>query len=217
MVPLRTVHGLISGTICSFFCQPRQLAEAEIVTVELLAERAATAIDNYRLYQQQQKFNEFLEQEVAARTEELRVSQAKLVEREQLAAIGEFAAMIVHEIRNPLTTITMGLKYAEAKLNTQSAQERLSLSLDESCRLQRLLNEILLYSKPQVLQLSKLDIGEFLRELLLEIREFPEATGRFLNYYNIHPVLRFRQIQIDSSRFLSIFFVMLARRLMQAM
>jgi signal transduction histidine kinase len=177
-VPLRTVQGEISGTICSFFRQPREFSEAEIRTAELFAERAATAIDNYRLYQQQQRFNELLEQEVLNRTEELRVAQTKLVERERLAAIGEFAAMIVHEVRNPLTTIMMGLQYARKQLSDALAAERLALSMSEVDRLQQLLNEILLYAKPQLLQLSTIQIDKFLREILEQIRELPEASDR---------------------------------------
>jgi signal transduction histidine kinase len=186
-VPLRTAQGEVSGTICSFFREPRHFTDAQIRTVELFAERAATAIDNYRLYQQQQKFNELLEQEVANRTEELRVSQARLVERERLAAIGEFAAMIVHEVRNPLTTIVMGLKYARKQLLTGLAPERLDLSLDEADRLQQLLNEILLYAKPQVLQLTKVNLGEFLHMLLEHIRELPEAADRSIKFTNAAP------------------------------
>ncbi|XGV96398.1 MAG: ATP-binding protein [Leptolyngbya sp. BL-A-14] len=180
-VPLRTLNGAVSGTICSFFRDPRQFTEAEIHTVELFAERAATAIDNYRLYQQQQKFNEILEQEVATRTEELRIAQARLVERERLAAIGEFAAMIVHEVRNPLTTVVMGLKYAKKELPSASAQDRLSLSLSEADRLQQLLNEILLYAKPQVLHLEKFRLDEFLRELLVHVQDLPEAVDRAID------------------------------------
>ena len=177
-VPLRTVQGGVSGTICSFFRQPRQFTEAEVRTAELFAERAATAIDNYRLYQQQQKFNELLEQQVASRTEELRIAQAKLVERERLAAIGEFAAMIVHEVRNPLTTIMLGLRHAMKKLAATSSHDRLSLSLSEADRLEQLLNEILLYAKPQILHLSRINLDHFLRELLKQMGEMPEATGR---------------------------------------
>ncbi len=179
-VPLRTVQGEISGTICSFFRQPRQFSEDAIRTAELFAERAATAIDNYRLYQQQQQFNELLEQEVAHRTEELRVAQARLVERERLAAIGEFATMIVHEVRNPLTTIMMGLQYAKRQLSDALADDRLSLSLSEVDRLQQLLNEILLYAKPQLLQLATINISEFLRELLEQIHELPEVSDRLI-------------------------------------
>ncbi|BAS59413.1 GAF sensor signal transduction histidine kinase [Leptolyngbya boryana NIES-2135] len=99
------------GTICSFSQQHHQYSQDLIASVELFAERAATAIDNYRLYQQQQQFNELLEAEMIKRTIELRAAQAKLIEQERLAAIGEFAAMIVHEICNPLTTVQLGLNH----------------------------------------------------------------------------------------------------------
>ncbi|GAB4471682.1 MAG: hypothetical protein OHK0037_31130 [Elainellaceae cyanobacterium] len=183
-VPLRTEQGEISGTICSFFREPRQFTETEIHAVELFAEQAAIAIDNYRLYQQQKRFNVQLEREIQDRAQELRMAQAKLVEQERLAAIGELAAMIVHEVRNPLTTIVMGLKHAASRLSESTSYERLQLSLSEADRLQRLLNEILLYAKPQVFQLSRINISEFLNRLLAQVHEMPEASGRHIELIN---------------------------------
>lgn len=181
-VPLRTAENEIIGTVCSFHRQPREFTSDEIQIVELFAERAATAIDHYHLYQQQCEFNEALEIEVQKRTEELQATQAKLVEQERLAAIGEFAAMIVHEIRNPLTTMVMGLRYFQKTVQTEAAQERSLLALDEASRLERLLNEILMYSKPQVLQQIEFDINEFIHELLVPIRDMPEAAERSIEF-----------------------------------
>lgn len=181
-IPLQTTDGEVFGTICSFHRQPREFTKEEIQIVELFGERAATAIDHYHLYQQQCQFNQLLEAEVAKRTAELQAAQAKLVEQERLAAIGEFAAMIVHEIRNPLSTIMMGLKYFQKTILSQAAQERLSLALGEASRLQSLLSEILLYAKPQVLQLCELEVNEFICELLVSISEMPEAIGRQIDF-----------------------------------
>ena len=180
-VPLRTAQGEIIGTICSFNHQPRQFTDQEVRTAELFAERAATAIDNYNLYQLQLQFNERLEQEVTLRTQELQAAQIKLVEQERLAALGEFAAMIVHEIRNPLTTMTMGLNYAKKNLPGELAQERLTLSLGEAERLERLLREILMYAKPQSLKLEEIEINTLIQELLISLREMPEAQNRQIN------------------------------------
>ena len=181
-IPLRTGESEVIGTICSFNQQPRNFTKEDIQIVELFAERAATAIDNYHLYQQQCKFNHILEIEVEKRTAELQAAQAKLLEQERLAAIGEFAAIIVHEIRNPLTTMLMGLKYFRKTILTESAQERLALALSEASRLERLLSEILLYAKPQVLQLCELDVNEFIHELLVCICEMPEALERKIEF-----------------------------------
>jgi signal transduction histidine kinase len=189
-IPLRTAEGKIIGTICSFHREPRKFAKAEIQIVELFAERAATAIDHYHLYQQQCQFNQVLEAEVEKRTAQLRAAQAKLIEQERLAVIGEFAAMIVHEIRNPLTTIMMGLKYFKKTILPEPAQERLSLALGEAYRLERLLSEILLYAKPQVLQLCSLDVNEFIRELLVQIHEMPEALERKIEFIPASPTIK---------------------------
>ncbi|QLE44491.1 GAF domain-containing protein [Nostoc sp. C052] len=185
--PLRTAENKVIGTICSFNHLPRDFTKEDIQVVELFAERAATAIDNYHLYQQQCQFNHILEAEVEKRTAELQAAQAKILEQERLVAIGEFATMIVHEIRNPLTTMLMGLKYFQKTILTESAQERLALALSEASRLERLLSEILLYAKPQVLQLCELDINEFIYELLGCIREMPEALERQIEFIPASP------------------------------
>jgi signal transduction histidine kinase len=189
-IPLRTAQGEVIGTICSFHQQPRKFSKEEMQIVELFAERAATAIDHYHLYEQQCKFNHILEAEVEKRTAQLRDAQNQLVEQERLAAIGEFAAMIVHEIRNPLTTMMMGLKYFQKIILVESAQERLSLALDEGSRLQRLLSEILLYAKPQTLQLCELDVNEFISELLILIREMPEALEREIEFIPVSSAVK---------------------------
>jgi len=181
-IPLRTPSGAVIGTICSFIREPRLFAEAEVKIVELFAERAAIAIENFQLYQQQLQFNERLAQEVATRTMDLQLTQEKLIERERLAAIGEFTAMIVHEIRNPLTTIQMGLKYAQKMLPSDADQQRLTLALSEAHRLNHLLSEILCYAKPQVLQLTRLNLVAFLDDLLIQIQALPEANERHLHY-----------------------------------
>ncbi|MBO3457689.1 ATP-binding protein [Aetokthonos hydrillicola Thurmond2011] len=181
-IPLRTTEGEVIGTICSFHHQPRQFSQEEIQLGELFAERAATAIDNYQLYEEQRQFNQMLEIEVEKRTAELRAVQAQLVERERLAAIGEFASMIVHEIRNPLTTMTMGLKYFQKTALTESALERLSLALGEASRLENLLSEILLYAKPHVLQLCEFDVNKFIGELLNHMNDMPEAVSRKIEF-----------------------------------
>ncbi|MEL6320112.1 MAG: PAS domain S-box protein [Cyanobacteria bacterium J06626_14] len=58
----------------------------------------------------------------------------------RLAEIGELASMIVHEVRNPLTTILMGLSSFQRMELPERAKARLSLAMEESERLQRLLN-----------------------------------------------------------------------------
>ncbi len=191
-IPLKTSKGEVIGTVCSFHKHPRNFSDQELEITQLFAERAATAIDNYQLYQQQRQFNEALEAEVARRTEQLRQAQAKLVEKERLAAIGEFASGIIHEIRNPFTTMKMGLNFFKKLDLSEPAQIRLYLALEEADRLERLLKEILLYAKPQTLQLLPIDVNEFIKNLLVTLQIMPEAKERKLNFYPAHLPVKIR-------------------------
>jgi PAS domain S-box-containing protein len=98
--------------------------------------------------------------------------------RARLAEIGELAAMIVHEVRNPLTTILMGLHSLASLDLPERSQMRLSFALDESERLQRLLNEILLYAREQALDLTPVQLNACLRDLIEGFKEQPMAAER---------------------------------------
>ncbi|BAY48494.1 GAF sensor signal transduction histidine kinase [Scytonema sp. HK-05] len=186
-VPLRTFQGQVIGTICSFNVQPCQFTTDEIRIAEIFAERAATALFHYQLYQQQQQFNQTLEAEVAKRTEALRAAQAKLVESECLAATGEFAAMIVHELRNPLTTVKIGLNYFKRAELPEVGRMQLLQALGATSHLEYLLEQILVYAKPLMLQLAELEVNSFITGILPSLQELPAAIERQIEF-KIAPV-----------------------------
>ena len=170
----------VIGTVCCFGVKPQNFSAEALSIAELLAERAAIAIDNYNLYHKQQDFNQALEAEVAKRTAQLQQAQAKLVEKEKLAAIGQFASMIVHEIRNRNTTILMGLTSLQQLDLDRRDRMRLSLAVEEGERLKRLLQEILLYAKPKVLQAETIELNQLLGDMSLSLQKMPEANQRKL-------------------------------------
>ncbi|WP_346293926.1 PAS domain S-box protein [Sphaerothrix gracilis] len=116
---------------------------------------------------------------LARDTSERKQAEAALA---RLAEIGELAAMIVHEVRNPLTTVLMGLSSFKRLDLPERAQMRLSFALEESERLQRLLNEILLYAKQQNLALSELDLKGLLAEMLESLQAMPAASDRQIQF-----------------------------------
>ena len=302
-VPLRMPTGEVIGTICSFHQQPRPFTPEEVRLAEIFAERAATAIDNYQLYQRQQQINEQLETEIRERKESEQALQASeerlrqlaenmhqvfwmysqegkpiyispafeeiwqrscedwyenpfiwrdavhpedqshvctvfeqsvdfkeeyrivrpdgsvriiydqafpirdetgkiyrmagiaedITERKQaqqemlkafasLAEVGEVAAMIVHELRNPLTTVLMGLNAFKHIDLPEASREHLALSLDEAERIRNLLSEILFYAKPQALQSIDLELNKFITGLLGLIRTMPSAMRRQIKF-----------------------------------
>ncbi len=97
---------------------------------------------------------------------------------ERLAEIGELASMIVHEVRNPLTTVLMGLNSFTRLELPERFQTYLSLALEEADRLQRLLNQILLYAKPQMLDRSEVDLNGLINEVLNSLSSLPASLGK---------------------------------------
>ena len=136
-VPLRLPSGEIIGTICSFQHQSRQFSEEEVYLAELFAERAATAIDNYQLYQKEQQTNE-----------QLSLANAELSKMTRLK--DEFLSTMSHELRTPLTAI-IGLAEVlqeEVYGNLTPKQEKSVKTIEDSGRhLLELINDLLDLSK----------------------------------------------------------------------
>lgn len=110
------------------------------------------------------------------------VSERKAAEQAQarLAEIGELAAMIVHEVRSPLTTVLLGLQALQSLDLDQRNRRRLGLALEESQRLQKLLNEILTYARQDRLERQPINLNRFVEALALTLRDSPAAQGKFL-------------------------------------
>ncbi len=117
----------------------------------------------------------------------------QLVTTQRLASIGQFASGIVHEVRNPLATISLALDHLE-QIDTlpENSLKRISLAGNEIARLERLLADILVYAKPLVLNREPADIVEILREV---IESEPHAKARIKLQTTPCPAVR-----VDSDR-----------------
>ena len=87
--------------------------------------------------------------------------------KERLATIGEVAAGVAHEIRNPLFGITSSAHLIERELgHHESIGNIVKAMLSETDRLNELIENLLDYGKPSSLDRKKLDIGVLLEESL---------------------------------------------------
>lgn len=98
----------------------------------------------------------------------------------RLAEIGELAATIVHEVRNPFTTVYAALSTFQRMDLAPRCQLRLNLALEETERLKHLLNDILTYSREPELTLGCVDLSALCQALAQSLRESPAAQGRQL-------------------------------------
>lgn len=99
-----------------------------------------------------------------------------------LAELGKFSTMIVHEVRNPLTTILMSLQSFQNLNLPEIFQMRLDFALDEAGRLQRLINEILLYAKPQALTAAPIDLNALILTCIKSVQAIPSALDKRLAF-----------------------------------
>lgn len=96
--------------------------------------------------------------------EELRETQRRVVEQEQLAAVGELSAVIAHEIRNPLAIIknsVSGLR--RSALRTEDRDTLLGILDEETTRLNRLMHDLLAYARPVVPRAREVSVAELVR------------------------------------------------------
>jgi len=129
-----------------------------------------------------------LQREVRIATQALLEQQASLARAERLAAIGEVAAELAHEIRNPLAGIQMAFSNLRHEIDDQFQCERMELISSELKRLAVLLNGMLNQSKHSPEVATDFDISTLIRDLITLTRyQVPEAIQLDID---ILPVLR---------------------------
>jgi signal transduction histidine kinase len=91
---------------------------------------------------------------------------SELHDARRLAALGQFAAAIAHDIRTPLTSISMNVQILRRKLQlSDDDREHLDIALEELARLDRSVAEILDFAKPVKLVSEPIDVGALIEGL----------------------------------------------------
>jgi two-component system sensor histidine kinase PilS (NtrC family) len=94
----------------------------------------------------------------------------------RLAAVGEMAAGIAHEIRNPLASMSGSIQILRQELPLSSEQEQLmDIVLRESERLNTTIRSFLAYARPQHFQIARFDVRRALNDTALLLRNGAEV------------------------------------------
>jgi two-component system, NtrC family, sensor histidine kinase PilS len=98
---------------------------------------------------------------------EVKKLEGRLRFNEQLAAVGELAAGIAHEIRNPLASISGSVQVLSNELTVGSTERRLmEIIVSESNRLSGILEEFLRFVRPQERRVAVFDVGATVSEVM---------------------------------------------------
>jgi PAS domain S-box-containing protein len=166
-IPLRLPGGRVVGIMSMDDPQDGRHPKREsLAPLELFAHQAAVAIENAKLIQQAKEYAQDLEGKVEERTKQLKETQQQLVKSERLAAIGELAAMVGHDLRNPLTGITGATYYLKTKYGPKmdsKSKEMLRLIGNDIERSNKIINDLLEYSRD-----IKLDLNESNPKLIVK-------------------------------------------------
>lgn len=103
---------------------------------------------------------------------------ARMREADRLAAVGELAASIAHEIRNPLASIRGSVEMLQDEVKLEGYQEQLfELVLKESSRVNTIINDFLAYSRMRPAVHRRFSGADFMAEFKLQIRQHITAKG----------------------------------------
>jgi hypothetical protein len=141
---------------------------ADLELVLLLANQAAIAIENARLFQASKAYTAVLEQRVSERTAELTVALKEAQEADKLKS--SFISDINHELRTPLNNLGLYLSFIE-RGSPKKRSEYLNIVRRETERLQWLIS--------QLLDFSRLDAGTLAANL--ELVDLNQLAGTLVN------------------------------------
>ena len=134
---------------------------------------------------------------------DLRASHEQLRHADRLSSIGEIAAGLAHEIRNPLTGVKGALEIITSRAVKDSPEaEFAALASREIARLNDLISEFLTYARPHDPERRETDIYEVLERVVSLISGESERHGVVMEIHRtVIPI-----VSVDSEQMAQVFF-----------
>ena len=176
VLPLRTRREMLGALVIAANDPDHRMSDDKLPLAEVLAERAALAIENAKLYTEQ----------VEARRKVEDLSRLK----------DEFLSIASHELRTPVTSIKGYTQLAKTLIrerDLETSEEYLDIALDQIDRMSRLILELLDVSRIETGRLEirrePIDWAGFVRELVHRHHTAVSDRRFHLNIPDIHPTV----------------------------
>lgn len=141
-----------------------QFSERERTLLSVLAGQAVSALENFNLYAQLQEKLQVLESTI----NELHTTQNQLIQTEKLAAVGQLAFGIAHEIRNPLGIILGGVDFVGSRILEKDAviDESIGKIKQAIDRANTIILSLLKFSRTSKLDFQTVSINQLVNDVL---------------------------------------------------
>ncbi|MBN2083718.1 MAG: GAF domain-containing protein [Anaerolineales bacterium] len=156
--------GQVIGTIWIGRSSP--IGRHDIRLLTAIGEMAATAV-------QRQSLHEDLQIQLNA----LRQAQARLVQSEKLAAIGQLAAGIAHELNNPLTSVVLYSQLVQQEKLGGAVQANLEKVVSEALRAGKIVRGLLDFARQRPIHREPVQVNEAMRNSMDLIAYEIDAGG----------------------------------------
>ncbi len=181
----RRVLGIIAGA----YHRARKVRREELILLQVLASQCGVALENRRLIDEKRRLD-------------------------RLAALGEMAANVAHEVRNPLASIKTSMQLLMDELRDEGAEQRagaagddgqsewiqesIGVVLKEVERLDAIVRDLLLFARPRQLHRMPCNLVELCERVLHLIQaQCSEANVGIQRVYEEVPLLRVDAAQIE--------------------
>jgi signal transduction histidine kinase len=155
-VPLMAKEKVVGVVVVDNAISEKSISEDDLRFLQLFINQAGMAIENSMLYNRIEDANR-----------SLREAQEQLIQGERLATIGEMAAGIAHELKNPLVSIGGFARRLENKLPVGSMErEYADTIVNEVQRLEKMLTEILSYTRKTTICYAHCNINDIIEDSL---------------------------------------------------
>jgi signal transduction histidine kinase len=159
--------------------------------LKIVASQVAIAVENARLYEG-----------VTRKMDELHETQAQLIQAAKLAAIGEMAAQVAHEINNPLTSVLGFASLLVEQLPADSAlQADAGLIMTEASRARDIVRDLLDFSRQRPFFPQTADLNGVLRQAVGLVR----LQGVMAVTIDEHYAAELPSVQVDPARMKQVF------------
>ena len=174
--PAQNLWGVaLAAPVAEVSGQVGQIMDQELFLVALFF--LAVLLGTIALIALALSWNKALAREVKLKTEELVKSHERLVHSERFAAVGEAAAYVSHEIKNPLMVIGGLAHQVERKVGDDPGlKEKLTVIQKEVQRLENFLGDLRDFTRPVVPAKQPMDLNQVIHEV--DVLMEGEASSR---------------------------------------